>query len=281
MKKSSLLSGLIASSLLMSTSLFANIDDEIVNFEKKRLSKNPNVKILDVEVHSKKPLLQTNWTGYILNVKGEVQGKGIEVKDILFSDGKIVATELYDLKTAKALKSLVTPDITPEYYKEEKLIAGNHNGKNKIVVFSDPLCPYCMDLIPSIIEFVKENSEDIGLYYYHYPLVQSHPAALVLSKLIDVANEKNIEDIEYKVYKADWEEYFKDEETNPVVILNAFNEEFKTDIKLAEIMDKKVDMAIATNMKMADNLMITGTPTVYVNGKKDLKREFFETLGKK
>lgn len=281
MKKSSLLGSFILSSSLLASSLFANVDGDVLDFEKKRLSKNPNVKIQDISIYNKKALPETNWTGYILNIKGQVQGKDIEVKDILFSDGKIVATELYDLKNGKPLKSLVTPDITPDYYKKEKLIAGNHNGANKIVVFSDPLCPYCMDLVPDIIKFVQSNSENIALYYYHYPLAQIHPAAVVLSKLVEVAQHKGIENIAYKVYKADWEEYFKNEETNPVVILKAFNEEFKTNIILEEIMDTKVEKALANDMKMGDNLMITGTPTVYVNGKKDTKKEFFKTLGKK
>ncbi|MEN8717203.1 MAG: thioredoxin domain-containing protein [Sulfurovum sp.] len=280
MKKSSLLSGLIASSLLLSTSLFANVEMNIVNFEKKRLSKNPNVKIEDIKVFDTKKLGQSNWTGYILNIKGQVQGKDIEVKDILFSDGEVIATDLYDLGTGKALKPLVTPDITENYYKKEKLIAGNHNGKNKMVVFSDPLCPFCMDLIPEIVELVNKNKEDIALYYYHYPLVQSHPAAVVLSKIMHIAHTKNVENIEYKVYKADWDEYFTSQETNAVKILNAFNEEFQTDIKLDELMDKKVEMEVANDMKMGNDLMITGTPTVYVNGKKDINRDFFKKFEK-
>ena len=280
MKKSFLLSSVLVSSTIFTSSLFANIDTDIIDFEKNRLSKNPNVKIQDISIYNKKELPDTNWTGYILNIKGQVQNKDIEVKDILFSDGKVVATELFDLKTNKPLKTMVTPDITSEYYKKEKLIAGNHNAANKMVVFSDPLCPYCMDLVPDIIKFVQNNSENIALYYYHYPLAQIHPAAIALSKITEVAHQKGEKNITYKVYKADWEEYFKNEETNPVVILKAFNQEFKTNIKLEEIMDVKIEKALASDMKMGDDLMITGTPTVYVNGKKDTKREFFRTLGK-
>lgn len=280
MKKSSLLSGLIASSMLLATSLFANIETNIVNFEKNRLSKNPNVKIENISVSDTKKLAQTNWTGYILNIKGEVQGKSIEVKDILFSDGEVIATDLYSLETGKALKTLVTPDITENYYKKEKLIAGNHNGKNKLVVFSDPLCPYCMDLIPDIVEIVDDNKENMALYYYHYPLVQSHPAAVVLSKIMHIAHIKNIENIEYRVYKADWDEYFTSQETNAVKILNAFNEEFQTDIKLDELMDKKIEMEVANDMKMGNELMITGTPTLYVNGKKDINRDLLRKFEK-
>ena len=281
MKKSSLLGSVLLSSSILAVSLLANTDTDVVDFEKKRLSKNPNVKIQNIEIYNKKDLPDSQWTGYILNIKGQVQGKDIEVKDILFSDGKVVATELFDLKNGKPLKSLVSPDITPAYYKKEKLIAGNHNAKNKMVVFSDPLCPYCMDLVPDIIKFVQKNPENIALYYYHYPLAQIHPAAVVLSKLVEVAQHKGIENIAYKVYKSDWEEYFKNEETNPVVILKAFNEEYKTNITLEEIMDKKIDNTLKIDMKMGNDLMITGTPTVYVNGKKDTKRKFFETPGKK
>lgn len=276
-----LLSSLLLGSTLFTSSLFANTDAQIVGFEKNRLAKNPNVKIEDIQIFTKKDLPQANWKGYILNIKGEVKGKQIEVKDVLFSDGKVIAPDLFDIKTGKSLKSLITPDLTSDYYKKDKLIAGNPNAKNKMVVFSDPLCPYCMDLVPDIIKFVKENEENIALYYYHYPLAQIHPASIVLSKLMEVAKHKGVSDTELKIYKADWEEYFKVDETNPVVILKAFNTEFNTNITLQEIMDKNVDTTLATDMKMGDDLMITGTPTVYVNGKKDRKRKFFDTLGKK
>lgn len=281
MKKSSLLGSILLGSTLITTSLFANVDMDVINFEKNRLLKNPNVKIQNIEIYNKKEIAKSNWTGYILNIKGQVQGKDIEVKDILFTDGVVVATDLFDLKNGKPLKSLVSPDMTDAYYKKEKLIAGNHNAQNKIVVFSDPLCPFCMDIVPDVIEFVQKNSENIALYYYHYPLVQSHPAAVALSKIVEVAQHKNIENVTYKVYKADWEEYFKTQETNPVIILKAFNEEFKTNITLDEVMDMKVEKELVNDMKMADNLMITGTPTIYVNGKKDTNRDFYKTLGKK
>ena len=102
-------------------------------------------------------------------------------KIFFFSDGKYIALELIDSETGKSLKDLVTPNLTEKYYDKSKLIAGNHNAKDKIVIFSDPLCPFCKDYVPDVIKYVNKNSDTIALYYYNFPLM-IHPAATPLSK---------------------------------------------------------------------------------------------------
>ena len=65
--------------------------------------------------------------------------KDINAKDIIFSDGKYISLDLIDAQTGgKSLKDFVTPNLTAKYYDKSKLIAGNHNAKDKIVIFSDP-----------------------------------------------------------------------------------------------------------------------------------------------
>ena len=81
------LSKILSLSVLLSASLFAN-DDVVVEFEKTRVAQNPNVKVIDVKINTKKELPLSGWNGYILDVKANVQGKGLNVKDIIFSDGK-------------------------------------------------------------------------------------------------------------------------------------------------------------------------------------------------
>ncbi len=45
----------------------------------------------------------------------------MKVKDTLFSDGKVVATDLFDITTSKSLKSTIVPNITDKYYQKSKL----------------------------------------------------------------------------------------------------------------------------------------------------------------
>lgn len=267
---------------LCTTLLFANINDEnIIEFEKKRVSQNPNVEVLDVSVNFKKEMPLKNWYGYILDVQAEVKAskdstKVISVKDIVFSNGKYVSLDLQDIKTGKSLKSLVTPTLSDNYYKKEKLIAGNHNAKNKVVIFSDPLCPFCMDYVPDVINYVNKNNSNIALYYYHFPLLRIHPAAGPLSKIMEVAKHKNIKDLELKVYSIDWDKYFDSKSTNINKILEAFNKELKTNITLEQL--RKAN--IQKDINMGENVMVQGTPTIFVNGIKDTTREKYKTLGK-
>lgn len=272
-------SKLVTLSVLLGTSLLAN-DENIIAFEKNRISQNPNVKVIDIKINTKKELPVAGWNGYILDVKANVQGKDIDAKDIVFSDGRYVAPDLIDTKNGKSLKDLVTPNLTANYYDKAKLIAGNHNAKDKVVVFSDPLCPFCMDYVPDVIKHVQKNADKIALYYYHFPLLRLHPAAGPLSKIMDVAKQKGMKDIELKVYTADWEKYFNSKETDEKKILEAFNKEFKTTITLAEIQNKKVKEHIDNDIKMGDEVMVQGTPTIFVNGVKDSMKDKFLQLGK-
>ncbi|RZV13221.1 DsbA family protein [Aliarcobacter butzleri] len=273
-------SKILSLSVILSASLFAN-DSTVVDFEKKRVAQNPNVKVKDVKVNTKKDLPLAGWNGYILDVEAIVQEKSLKVKDILFSNGDYIALDLIDAKTGKSLKDLVTPNLTSNYYDKTKLIAGNHNAKDKIVVFSDPLCPFCMEYIPEVINYVNKNSDSIALYYYAFPLVQIHPASEALSKIIEVAKNKGVKDIELKAYKTDWETYFSSKENDEKKILEAFNKELKTNIKLEEIASKDINEKLSKDMSMGEEVMVTGTPTIFVNGVKDTTRELYKTLGKK
>ena len=273
-------SKILSLSVILSASLFAN-DSIVVDFEKKRVAQNPNVKVKDVKVNTKKDLALAGWNGYILDVEAIVQEKSLKVKDILFSNGDYIALDLIDAKTGKSLKDLVTPNLTSNYYDKTKLIAGNHNAKDKIVVFSDPLCPFCMEYIPEVINYVNKNSDSIALYYYAFPLVQIHPASEALSKIIEIAKSKSIKDIELKAYKTDWETYFSPKENDERKILEAFNKELKTNIKLEDIASTDINQKLSKDMSMGEEVMVTGTPTIFVNGVKDTTRELYKTLGKK
>ena len=272
-------SKILSVSVLIATSLYASNDENIVNFEKKRIAQNPNVEVKSIKINTKKELPLNGWSGYILDVEATVQGKSINAKDILFSDGKYISLELIDSETGKSLKDLVTPNLTDNFHDKSKLIAGNHNAKDKIVIFSDPLCPFCKDYVPDVIKYVNKNKDSIALYYYNFPL-SIHPAATPLSKLIEVAKHKGVKDVELRAYEIDWEPYFDVKTTDEKKILEAFNKEFKTNIKLEEITANDINENLKKDISMGEDVMVQGTPTVFVNGEKDSSRQKYETLGK-
>ncbi len=276
------LSRLFTLSALLASSLFATdlLDNDVLNFEKNRFLNNQRVKIENININLKKQMPQKAWYGYILDLEANMAGNKVKAKDILFSNGNVITSELFDLKTGKSYKDLMNPNLTKEYYNKKHLIAGNIKAKNRLVIFSDPLCPFCMEYVPDVIEYVKKYSDNIALFYYHFPLTRIHPASEPLSRIIDVAKQKGIKDIVLKAYLADWDEYFEPNEKDAKKILEAFNKEFKTSITLKEINKDEVKKQLFEDMNMGDEMMVRGTPTIFVNGEQDKSKLKYKALGK-
>merc|ERR1711879_832265 len=172
------------------------------------MGQNKRIELKNAKINLKKQMPQKGWYGYIIDLEASMAGKTVKAKDVVFSNGELIAPELFDIKTGMPLKDLMKPKLTSNYYDKTKLISGNHNAKDKIVVFSDPLCPFCMDYVPDVINHVNRNKNSIALYYYHFPLLRIHPASGPLSSLMEIAKAKGIKEVELKVYRADWDEYF-------------------------------------------------------------------------
>jgi len=269
-------------SLMLSSALFANaeVDKKVIAFETSRLSQNPAITLNNIDISTKEPLSIKGWYGYVLNIQADVKGRGpVSVNNMVFSNGDAFTMELIDMKTKKSFKEVLLPKVTSAYYKKDHLIAGDINAKNKVVVFSDPVCPACQQALPSIINIAKDKSKDIALYYYHFPLL-SHPAADTVSKAMIVAKEKGIKDIEAKVYAADFSKYFTTQTSDSKIILEGFNKTFNTNITLEEIEKTVVVKEVEADIKLGEDVMVPGTPTLFVNGVNDSNRDLFQALAK-
>lgn len=273
---------LMLTTILLMSSLIANeIDDKLIAFEQKRLDNdNKRMTIQKITVIHKQSIEIKGWYGYILDLKIKVQDKIINAKDVLFSNGVLVTTDLQDLLTGESLKETIVPELSRVYYNNEHLIAGSHKSKNKIVIFSDPLCPACQSVVPNIIKYVNNNSNDIGLYYYHFPLLRLHPASDALSRSMIIAKDKGMKNIELKVYEKDFSAHFESSETSDEVILKGFNKEFKTNITLNEIQTEKIKNDVLNDIQMGDEVLVNSTPTIFINGKKDKTQIKYKKLGK-
>ncbi len=66
---------------------------------------------------------------------------------------------------------------------DNALIMGNPKAKMKIIVFTDPECPFCRKLHAEIKDIIKERN-DIAFYIKMYPLSDIHPGAYDKAKAI-------------------------------------------------------------------------------------------------
>ncbi len=277
--KSLTLKSLMITSLLSSSLFGTSVDDNILKYEKNRIKKaisRAKGKINSIKVILKKDLQNDGWHGYVFNLDINIQGKNVVQRDILFAKNNMIAPDLINSKTKRSFKDMMYPKLTKEYFSPEHLIAGNPDAKHTLVVFSDPLCPICIDEVPFIMKNIMKNPNNIALYYYHMPL-DMHPTARTLSKASMIAKDMGIKDIDYKVYSTDFSTFYDAyEETNNQKALDFFNTTYKTKITMNQLNNKKWDDKLKYDLEMSENAFVNGTPTVFFDGVIDKTRMKYE-----
>jgi len=262
---------LLTLSTLLSSALFgATTNKEVEDFLQKSFKNNPNITALEVKVLERNALeSMSGWESMIVSVnatlKAQPAPKQIKQKMIWFSDGTVITKELINIKTGENLADSVSPAFKDAQYKKENLLYGDANAKHKVAIFSDPLCPFCRSFVPGAIEDMKKTPEKIAVYYYHFPLASLHPASVELAKAAIAAELQGQKDVVLRLYKVEIDPNEKD----VTKILAAFNKELKTEIKPADLESKKVLEQYEYDIKLAEDLMVQGTPTLFFDGKVD------------
>jgi protein-disulfide isomerase len=273
-----LFSAIVGTLLFQSTTFAASIDNndkqmekKITNFEKQRLERNPNLKLLkEIKVEYVKTL-DNKWKGYVFNISANYNNQKIDTLDYLFSDGSNIATELYKTNGLD-YRQLIVKDLTTKDYKKEYLIAGNPNSKNKLAIFSDPLCPACIDFFPELLEYVNKNKNTLALYYFPIPL-EMHPTAETLIKAAYFTKKNGVTNVDFNLYKKDFSKKFDSyRETNQQKVLDIFNKEFNTKITFKDLDTKEIKDYVNFSKKLSAEKYIQGTPLLFVNNVFDYSR---------
>jgi protein-disulfide isomerase len=68
-------------------------------------------------------------------------------------------------------------------------VEGNAKSKVIVVEYSDPECPYCVSLHPTLKKLRDDYKDKVAFVYRHFPLTQIHPHARDESKAIICAGE--------------------------------------------------------------------------------------------
>ncbi len=249
---------------------------KIEKFLSSSIRPNPNIKVLRYKIVKTVDVKNIpGWKAYILTVNLKLlkqNNRIITIKDVLFSNGKYISRGFVNLKTKKNIKDSILKsfsiDADESYYNGKHLLYGDKNAKYKVLVFSDPNCPFCAGFVPDLIKFVKKHPKNFALYYYDLPLV-IHPTSSVVVKALIAGREKGYKDLYEKVYGVN----LNLNTTNPKIILDKFNEDLHTNITLKDIQSKKVLDVYNNDLEKSNKLMVNGTPTVYINGKLDLYRD--------
>ncbi|MDF1880264.1 thioredoxin domain-containing protein [Sulfurimonas sp. MAG313] len=252
-------------------SLVSASDKDIVNFLKKGIGSNPNIISLDIKIVNKIPMnTPKGWEAYIIQLDGRAKagaGKTREIsqRSIYFVGGGAITTDLYDVKTGEKLSNTVSPKFNTKYYDKQHRIYGNKDAAHKVVIFSDPLCPFCRTYVPEALKYMKKYPKTFALYYYHFPLKSLHPAAVTLVQAAYVAEAQGKKGIIEGMYRVKVDGH----ETNQQKILDVFNKVQNTKITVKDINGVFAQKHLKHDMSVAQEHLVNGTPTVFFDGVKD------------
>ena len=265
--------------ILVLTSLIYATDEEVVSFLKKGIGSNPSIISLDISVVDKIKLDKPKgWEAYIMQLNGTAKmgekTQPISQRTIYFVGDGAITAELYDLKTGQKLNSSVSPQFKEKYYDKAHLLTGNADADHKVVIFSDPLCPFCRTFVPEAVSYMKKYPKTFAVYYYHFPLRSLHPAAIPLVQAAYAAEAQGKKDVVMSLYKV----AVDGREPDKQKILDAFNKAQNTKITLQDISNETIIQHMQHDMDVAQEHLVNGTPTVFFDGKKDPSKLRYKTV---
>ncbi|MBI4849984.1 MAG: thioredoxin domain-containing protein [Nitrospirae bacterium] len=145
-------------------------------------------------------------------------------------------------------------------------VKGNKNAPAAIVEFSDFQCPYCSQLQQTLSEVLKAYPKEAKLVFKHYPL-PFHQQAMNAAKAAEAAKEQGkfweMHDLIFQNFNKLNDGIYK--ELAQQIGLNV--EKFSADFS-----SNKYDQLIQQDMALARSAGVTGTPTLFINGKRMQQR---------
>ena len=274
----SLMSKLLTSTLIATVAISAAAQPDtetLLKYVKKNVVKNPQVEVKGITItETKQHKDLPGWDILFTTMDLEYQKKEMHVGEMIFVKDGLATGHLVSLKTGKDYRNEIKPSVPASIYNDEHLLFGNKNAKHKVLIFSDPQCPFCQELVPEIFKAAQENPTKLAVYYYHLPLLRLHPVADVLTRVMYVAQHEGKADMVEKIYSLK----IDPRETDETKILAAVKKHANYSVTPAKINAEKVKAAIKADIDAAGRMMVSGTPTIYIDGQWDKMRNGYEKL---
>ena len=186
------------------------------------------------------------------------------------------STKSYKKLNRDQRATLINQYKSIDAYDDKHFILGSKDAPHKILFFSDPSCPFCKEKVVEVVDVVKKNPKLYALYYYHLPLTKIHPPSEIVSRAMLVFQNRGDIDNMLKLYRI----FIEPTETDVKKILHAIK--IKTGVQLTEqeINKPEITEALRVDMAMKRRLQVTGTPTIFIDGKWDRLRKEFKKYAK-
>lgn len=211
---------------------------------------------------------------------GALAGCGQSAADIeeIKKDQKVILAKLEALDKAVAQVKAAPPAAgrpAPDPNKVYPIAVGDSptrgakDAKITIVEFSDYQCPYCSKVEPLFAQVLEAYPKDVQRVYKQFPLTSIHPNALPASKAaVAAAKQGKFWEMHEKLF-ANQTSLKPENYTKWAQELNLDMARFEKDMASPE-----VNSQIEKEMQEARAAEVTGTPTIFVNGKRMQQRNF-------
>ncbi|SFV67260.1 Secreted protein, suppressor for copper-sensitivity ScsC [hydrothermal vent metagenome] len=242
------------------------------------MAKKMDAPVTKIETISSYTIKNTHgWKVYFLsldvNMKLGKVTRNRTINQVAFTKGNKISFSLRD-KAGKDYKNILKPKVPIEAYNDEHLLVGNKDAKHKLLVFSDPFCPYCQEIVPKLIDDVKANPKIFALYYYHLPLLRIHPASDTATRAMLIFQKRG----DLKHLKDMYHLLVNPREINADVVLKAIKDKTGIKIKRVDIYSDEINNRLKRDKKLKKRLMLTGTPTIFLDGLWDATRFKYKTF---
>jgi protein-disulfide isomerase len=146
-------------------------------------------------------------------------------------------------------------------------VRGPKDGKITIVEFADLECPACKAALPNVEKIQSENP-NVKVVFQNFPLEKLHPWAFRASAYVDCLKSNN--DVAWKFIDTVYEHQGDINEANADESLKKYAAEAGADpAKTAAcIADPKTKANVMASEKLGQDVAVSATPTLFVNGRK-------------
>ena len=248
---------------------------QLLKYIKRNIVKNPQVKVDGITIIEKTTFDKLpGWTVYLTNMDLTFQKKQIHVPETIFYKDGLLTGHLVNVKNGHDYRDDIKPTVPKSMYNDAHLLFGNKDAAHKVLVFSDPMCPFCQEVVPEIMKAAKAHPDKIALYYYHLPLLRIHPVSATLTKIMHEAQKEGKTDVVEKMYTLK----INPRETDPKKILPAVKKHTGYEISEEKLKEKALVDAMKADEEAAGKMMVSGTPTIYIDGKWDKMRDGYKKL---
>lgn len=147
-----------------------------------------------------------------------------------------------------------------------------------VVEFADFQCPGCASVAPVIEALAAQYPNDVRVVFRHLPLVSIHPNAVPAAKAAEAAAGQGkfweMHDVLF-ARQSEWQnkqnarEYFADLATEIELDRDAF---------LTAYDSSATEDAVMTDLRLAEQLNLSGTPTLFLNGQLMSSSEIYQRI---